>query len=401
MNISKLTTTALIAGLVLASCGQKEPQSGILVDDTKYQTITLEDMASELEVFKIRTDPSLLTGECEDMQVHDDYIFLSDYERVYCIENDSVIGVLDKRGRGHGEYTDIGRWGYLPEKNVLYVWNNKSMLYYSVPDFQFIRKEDSELIPEAFYGDESFFIDNDMADSLATIHFWLSKRSNTTGQKTRLMPISYLSNGFLDGNQQITVSDDGIYFSVCGRNNKLMLYDGSGLREVASVRYDDKFAIPEKIDRYEGLNLDLSVSNGTLAEEMNKLTEYNAYFHNEDENAKRAFGCFCPTFADESWSFWHFHHESQLYATFYTIVNGTEACNYLITIPGLAEMDEPATFAPCTMHDGYVYCLYQGNREMLTDPDTEPSPLASRILELAPDSNDDDALIVLRARMKL
>ena len=35
MDISKLKTTALIAGLVLASCGQKEPQSGILVDDTK------------------------------------------------------------------------------------------------------------------------------------------------------------------------------------------------------------------------------------------------------------------------------------------------------------------------------------------------------------------------------
>ena len=141
MNISKLKTTALIAGLMLASCGQKEPQSGILVDDTKYQTITLEDMASELEVFKIRTDPSVLIGEFDDMQIHDDYIFLSDYERVYCIENDSVIGVLDKRGRGHGEYTNIDRWGYLPGENALYVWNNKSMLYYSVPDFQFIGRK--------------------------------------------------------------------------------------------------------------------------------------------------------------------------------------------------------------------------------------------------------------------
>ena len=401
MNISKFKTTALIAGIMLASCGQEEPQSGILVDDTKYRTVTFDEMASELEVIKIRTDPSVLIGELEDMQVHDDYIFISDYDnRVYCIENDSVIGVLDKRGRGHGEYTRLGRWRYLPEENTLYVWDNRSLLYYSVPDFRFIRKEDSKHIPEVFYGDEFLYSDTDIEDSLATIHFWLGRISRTTGQETRLMPLSYMNNTFFHGNQQITVSDDGIYISLCGRDNKLMLYDGFELREVASVRYDDKFAVLEEIDQYEQPNFEALLKDGTLENYLNKITEFNMYFRGE--SSTHAYGCFCPTLGNESWSFWHYHKDKQSYSVFYTIVNGTEASNYLITVPGLAELDgEPSTFAPYTMHNGYVYSIYQGNRDMLTDPDTEPSPLARRILDLAPDGDDDEALIVLRARMKL
>lgn len=85
-------------------------------------------------------------------------------------------------------------------------------------------------------------------------------------------------------------------------------------------------------------------------------------------------------------------------ALFYTVCDGTETGNYLLTIPGL--LKEIRDFTPVTMNSGYVYAIYQGNRYMLENPDEEPSPLASRILTLAGNSFNDEYLIILRARMR-
>ncbi len=143
-----------------------------------------------------------------------------------------------------------------------------------------------------------------------------------------------------------------------------------------------------------------SYEYGDYSGKINEIIGFYDYFNVYDDNAKaHAYGCFLPQFGKKALTFWHSHNEPGMSALFYTVCDGTETSNYLLTIPSL--LKEIRDFTPVTMNSGYVYAIYQGNRYMLENPDEEPSPLASRILTLAGNSFNDEYLIILRARMLL
>lgn len=69
MNAFKSSTAILfLAGITILSCKSDVIDGSIMVDDTRYETVNLEDMTSELELIRIKTDESLLIGRMRDYE---------------------------------------------------------------------------------------------------------------------------------------------------------------------------------------------------------------------------------------------------------------------------------------------------------------------------------------------
>ncbi len=69
MNAFKSNTAILLlAGITILSCKSDVIDGSIMVDDTRYETVNLEDMTSELELIRIKTDESLLIGRMRDYE---------------------------------------------------------------------------------------------------------------------------------------------------------------------------------------------------------------------------------------------------------------------------------------------------------------------------------------------
>ncbi len=399
MNRSRVTgIIALLAGMAVISCKSDIIEGTILVDDTKYETVNLEDMTTELDVYRIKADESLLIGGYEDIKIYDDYIFIKDNDsRLYCIEGDSIISVLNKSGRGHGEYHTLDYWCYSNLRKTLYVHNDESLLCYSVPDFSFTGKIDEDIYPIDAFGDDIFYSGNDEENTDSTIvKQSLYKYSLTSGQKTKIKDLSYFSSVFVDETGLFRNGDD-LLITLFGRDNKILRYDKDSVpTELATIRYDSKFATPKEIEEFDMPDYE----HGDFENRINDVLEFYDYlgWTGRDETRPHAYGCVLPQFGKGTLTFWHTHREPGLSTSFYTITDGTNTVNYHLTIPGLLE--EIKNFMPSAMYSGYVYSVYQGNRYMFENEDEEPSSLASRIMELGGKSFNDEYLIILRARMR-
>lgn len=98
-----------------------------------------------------------------------------------------MISVLNKQGRGHGEYNSLGWWCYSTEHKTLYVENDESLLCYSVPDFTFTGKIEENIYPIETFGDFMFYAGPDEENNDSTIEKnSLYKYSLSSGQKTRI-----------------------------------------------------------------------------------------------------------------------------------------------------------------------------------------------------------------------
>ena len=122
--------------ILLMGCNDK--YSKTVYDPNDAEEIELNHQTSDIKI------TPLFCSEPMDgilqAKLYKDYLFLlgDKREHVYCIKNDSVISILNNKGRGHGEYTFIRDMAYDETNSVLYVKAENVILKYRVPSMSYL-----------------------------------------------------------------------------------------------------------------------------------------------------------------------------------------------------------------------------------------------------------------------
>ena len=131
----KLLVLSIIA--LLLSC-EKRSESLITISDDKIEQVLLKAKSS-VKLISIKSEEPMEDLMTSESLGFGDYLFLISYSRIklYCVEGDKVISVLNHRGRGPGEYTDIVSYAFSESDTTLYVYSSDNkLLKYKGFDFK-------------------------------------------------------------------------------------------------------------------------------------------------------------------------------------------------------------------------------------------------------------------------
>ena len=240
----------LMSGLCMMCCGCGNTSQKVDVDNVETVELTLN---SDIQIIPIRCDTpmdAVLSGIS-----YDDYVFLMGMMRtsIYCVQEDTVVSVLNASGRGHGEYTSINDFAYSPDEKLLYVSADGKLLKYSVPEMEFLESVDisvssSTMIvmnPEEILMSGSFY-EEDKKD----FYRGICLVSSRTGEVLkRCFDFDYINKKFLMP-WDITVVPGGIVFPLNSlTRNSILFYDtASGSTEnLFTFSFNSKWKVPRTL----------------------------------------------------------------------------------------------------------------------------------------------------------
>lgn len=243
----------VLAFLSLLGCSGNKSTSILLSDDI-IEEVNFEDIATDIQVFSLKS--SCLLKGIEMFYGIDDLVFgiSEDHRTIYWIKGDSVISVLEKYGRGHGEYTYINDFTYYPKDSILFVHTiDDRLLRYQGLNGTYMGET-----PE-FSGNTGMHAINsrkllangsyDGEDGL--IHQGLFLIDAETGELGKLIcPMDYAQSYFQNDEGSNYQSGDSIWFVVPGPgedDNVVYMFLNDSARAMLSFRYDEKWRIPENV----------------------------------------------------------------------------------------------------------------------------------------------------------
>ena len=243
----------VLAFLSLLGCSGNKSTSILLSDDI-IEEVNFEDIATDIQVFSLKS--SCLLKGIEMFYGIDDLVFgiSEDHRTIYWIKGDSVISVLEKYGRGHGEYTYINDFTYYPKDSILFVHTIDDRLL----RYQGLNGTYMDECPE-FSGNTGMHAINsrmllangsyDGEDGL--IHQGLFLIDAETGELGKLIcPMDYAQSYFQNDEGSNYQSGDSIWFVVPGPgedDNVVYMFLNDSARAMLSFRYDEKWRIPENV----------------------------------------------------------------------------------------------------------------------------------------------------------
>ena len=236
----------------MVSCGEKYSENVLDLDEV--EEVDLSSTTSDIDIIPIKC--SVPMDGVHRMTVFDDYSFIlgDGDETIYCIQEDSVVAILNSVGRGHGEYTYIDDFTYDEESKILYVRNNEKLLRYSVPSMSFLGSSDITyttigmivLNPDEILANCSFWED----DTYKEFFNGLCVVSTVTGEIIRRCFKFGLYDDFCLMFNELVKTQDGILIPVAGvYKNKILLLDATtGLtKELDSFSFSEKWRVPKNL----------------------------------------------------------------------------------------------------------------------------------------------------------
>ena len=336
-----------LAVLSLLSCSGNKQKTSLLLSDDLIEDVNFEDVACDVQVFSLKS-PYLMKG-IEMFYGIDDLIFgiSEDHRTIYWIKGDSVISVLEKYGRGHGEYTYINDFTYYPHDSILYVHTIDDRL------MRFLGLNGKYLgeCPE-FSGNTGMHAINrttllangsyDGEDGL--IHQGLFLIDAETGELGKMVcPMDYAQELFYNDETRNYQSGDSIWFIVPGPgddDNVVYMFVEDTAKAVLSFRYDEKWSIPESVLLRE-LSVDYKNDINYVIQKLQPMVDYRM---------KESFcnGGYHLIYSGNKMMFWSFAEMPQ--AILNVIRNKKDVSRYLITLPGF----EDYVFPTFMFEDYYI-----------------------------------------------
>lgn len=321
---------------LLTGCSNNKSTALLLPDDI-IEEVNFEDIACDVQVFSLKS-PYLMKG-IEMLYGIDDLIFgiSEDHRTIYWIKGDSVIAVLEKYGRGHGEYTYINDFTYYPHDSILYVHtiDDRLMRFQGLngkylgecSEFQGntgMHAIDSRtLLANGSYDGEDGLIHQGL--------FLIDAETGVLGKM--ICPMDYAQGLFNNDETRNYQSGDSIWFIVPGPgddDNVVYMFLNDSARAVLSFRYDEKWRIPESV-----LLRELSVSyRNDINYIMQKLQPMMDY------RLKESYcnGGYDLIYSKDRMMFWSFAEMPQ--AILNVIKDKKDVSRHLVILPGF---------------EGYVY----------------------------------------------
>ena len=382
MKMKLYTSIAVILSIVIGSCKQSshDVQDVVLIDDDDAIDVNFEDVATDVRVAPVKGDT--LIGECYELQCYGNEAFIFDYmnKTIYYLVNNEYKSALKAVGRGPGEYTGIDDFSYCPDNKMLYVRTSRStVLWYSVPEMKYSGKTQTDIYLMNFFVHDknTFMVSSSIEDS---IHY-LTLVDIPTGREIK--DIQNIS-GFASARSSESVASyrDGAHvYSLLGEiNTVIRVSDDNEYQQLFKYTFGDK----SMSDKF------------TEIEDLASATEfYNVLF--SSDGYKYLCGGYFLKVKRNDISFWYTRLRPSLdnpYYCYYKRSGNSETNLKGFRVPGLKNQIYPK----CITDDGYV-TVFEGTSDMIIDPDTEPSPLAKKIIE-AMDSQKDNNPVLLYFNIK-
>lgn len=296
---------------------------------------------------------------------YSDYTFYLGRSRkkIYCIENDTVIGILESVGRGRGEYVRIEDYCYDERQKLLYVVDQKRILKYSVPSMEFIESIDINfttsgmialdterlLIKCSYFTDDTY---NNLYDGVCIV-------SSKTGEilKQCLKFDYYSTFCFMkcdfqkDGNNVLLPMADPYI-------NRIVSFDLSNYstKEIESFSFNPRWRLSKKMTRL--------------------LKKDHIKFEIDFDDEFYCNGCHFPSFINSRLTYWCYAIENGKNNGGVVIKSGDETICRLFNISGTNIL-----VSPDYVKDNKCYSLIEGETESIIEDWDELSPLGREIYE--------------------
>lgn len=142
--MKKLFYFCISALVVFTGCKQ--------TTSNEIEVVNLEDVIEVGDLTQIATDfvvvPLKSDGPIDGFQRikcigSKTFGWNNDGKKIYCFDNYELYAILNRLGRGPGEYTKISDFAYNEKKNILYISNDSIILCYDATTMDYIGKEKS------------------------------------------------------------------------------------------------------------------------------------------------------------------------------------------------------------------------------------------------------------------
>lgn len=366
---SNLFLLAIIGALI---CGCKD--EGILLPDDNIAQVELGEISSDIQLISIKSSQPM--KDILICQSYGNYEFLlsSDYRTIYCVEGDTVISVLNKAGRGRGEYLSINTFAYSTEDSLMYVVENDGkMSIYKGFDYEFVGVINNlpRMTSIRVIENNKLLAVCTVPDDDIEVRFGFFIIDTKTGQISEpLLRMSYLGM-FSHNDNDYYRHNDSIYFSV-GDNeiNRVYLYYKGELTPKLEFMYSKKMRLPNEV-----LVGDLN--------DINEFLRFNEYI----KNHSYCVGANYPIVKNDGdyFTFWSFPEAGD---NILNIISNNRIKRYHINIPGIIGF-----VAPDYVSRDYYVALYQNmSKDENADRDGN-SDLAERMFEEY-DNNEGNPLLL-------
>ena len=380
MLMRKIVLLFALAGLF--ACSPKSTDKVLLLSDDMIETVNFEDAVCDIQILRVKSSEPM--KGIEQFYEAGDYILAlsTDHGTVYWIKGDTVVSVLERKGRGPGEYPYINDFVYNPIDSILYLSDiNGTVLMYQGINHTYLGKiEDVPSVSDLFLtnGDTVITTYNEK-DENNILHFGLFIEKISSAQiLEKLLPLDYHSD-FMSGTADFYKHGDSIWFTVPGNRMSLnLLYKGT-LYPQFYFEFDKKWQVPEEV-----IPKDLKPATPDDMSSLEKYMTYNEYLQKNQYNISKAT---FTLYDDGRYIFWN-HYTS---GSILNIVNKRDVKRYALKLVGLQNPIHPdlrfKDYFVTTFNCPYGY-------EVQEEDDFTQSPIAQRIKRQM-DLNEGDPVIML------
>jgi hypothetical protein len=404
------TLLALPIWAVTACTGPAHEVGVDVVQESDFIDVgDLTEIACDFKVYPLKADIPLDGIGGIKCWGHKMFARSNDDKRLLCFDDYKLYAVLDRLGRGPGEYIYLSDFSYDEKENLIYVGNDSVICVYDGTTTAFIRKQyvtfDTQNLLNVgdkmlYYGldiDESRKRDDD-TEYNPTQMVILADRAewDLKNNRTVLYSHSFARRLIYGFPQLFYVNPQNMSFCIPGYVNRIVTFDNDSVTDVYKFQLEPALG-NEVVNRYKDEELADGLSGTVFANDyVNMLMEgkfiTNTYNIIVDKGTVsfRVNYCGVSPLADSEdlrttdyngYLYW-VHNKS-----------GTNVYKKL-RIPGLIQFIDPTG-----CHDNRNVAIIENLGEDAFDDTADMSPLAREILDELKKQNDDNP-VVLEFRFK-
>ena len=319
----------------------------------------------------------------------------NDNKKLLCFDNYNLYAVLNKLGRGPGEYIYLSDFTYDEKENLIYIGNDSLICVYDAKTMDFIRKQyvtfdiqnllnvGDKMLYYGFKIDESRKM-NSMSNYNSTESVILTDRGewDLSGKSTVLNEHSYYHRRIYGYPQVFYINPQNMSFCLPGYVNRIVTFNSDSITDVYRYRlesYDSKVLSKYKeeeafqdVDPEEFSNeyMRLLINGPYLENTYNIIVDNGTISFRLDYYPKGVLG------GDADLMYW-VHNDA-----------GTKVYKHL-RIPGLL-----GDVAPTGCHDNRNVAIIENLGNDAIDKDAPMSPLAKQIIDELKKQNDDNPVLI-------
>ena len=320
----------------------------------------------------------------------------NDSKKLLCFDNYNLYAVLNKLGRGPGEYIYLSDFSYDAKDDLIYIGNDSLICVYDAKTMNFIRKQfvsfdiqnllnvGDKMLYYGFYIDESR--KRDALESYnATESVVLTDRGewDIENNSTVLNQHSYYHRTIFGFPQVFYINPQNMSFCLPGYVNRIVTFDNDSTKDVYRFRLESndskvltKYAFEDSfedmdVDEFSQDYISLLLNGPYLENIYNIIVDKNTVSFRVNYYPKGLLG-------EDGVTLLYWVHNG----------SGTKAYKSL-RIPGLA-MD----IEPTGCHDNRNVAIIENLGEDAIDETAKMSPLAQQIIDELKKQNDENPVLI-------